>query len=239
MFKKCLICSKEFEASLKAKYCSMPCYGVSKKGHIPSAETRAKLSASHKGLNTWAKGCKRPPRTEEHRRKLSESQIGKVVSIESRLKMSKAKKGIVSPNKGKTYAYKPRPLMKGKTPWHKGKKIPREMIEAGYGRWKGGISSVKGYHYPWQHAYRARKKGAIGMFTSDEWQSLKLFYNHMCLCCKQQEPFIKLAADHVIPLARGGSNYISNIQPLCISCNSKKNARAWDFRLLDKQNTYE
>lgn len=72
---------------------------------------------------------------------------------------------------------------------------------------------------------RARKLGVDGHFTGQEWKDLKKKYGNMCICCKQIEPDIKLAADHIIPIARGGNNYISNIQPLCQSCNSRKGVK--------------
>ena len=34
--------------------------------------------------------------------------------------------------------------------------------------------------------------------------------------------------DHVVPLARGGSNDISNIAVACASCNKKKHAKTAD-----------
>lgn len=36
--------------------------------------------------------------------------------------------------------------------------------------------------------------------------------------------------DHVVPVLFGGSNDISNIQPLCRSCNSSKGASTVDYR---------
>jgi hypothetical protein len=78
---------------------------------------------------------------------------------------------------------------------------------------------------------RARKLQAGGSFTVQQWTDLKEAYNFTCLWCGRQEPQIKLTSDHVIPLAKGGCNDISNIQPLCGPCNSKKNARMIDFRL--------
>ena len=74
---------------------------------------------------------------------------------------------------------------------------------------------------------RARKKQSSGSFTASEWTELCRLYNNVCLCCGSSA---KLCADHIVPLSRGGSNSISNIQPLCISCNSKKHTKTIDYR---------
>lgn len=66
-----------------------------------------------------------------------------------------------------------------------------------------------------------------GTFTFQEWQSLCDKYSWKCLACGENR---KLTIDHVIPLSRGGSNLIDNIQPLCQSCNSKKNTNTIDYR---------
>lgn len=63
--------------------------------------------------------------------------------------------------------------------------------------------------------------------TSDDWQKLKVEYNYCCANCGMQEPFEDqcykyLTEDHIIPLSKGGTNDIKNIQPLCHRCNSKK-----------------
>lgn len=68
----------------------------------------------------------------------------------------------------------------------------------------------------------ARKRGATGSHTWQEWELLKKAYKYACACCKQEEPRITLTEDHIIPISKGGSNYIENLQPLCGSCNSKK-----------------
>ena len=64
-----------------------------------------------------------------------------------------------------------------------------------------------------------------GSHTLGEWETLKAQYNWTCPACGKTELEIKLTEDHIIPLSKGGSNNIENIQPLCGPCNSKKSTK--------------
>jgi hypothetical protein len=81
--------------------------------------------------------------------------------------------------------------------------------------------------------YKARKRKADGTHTFGEWELLKKQYGFICPACKKMEPTIKLTEDHIIPLIMGGSDYIENIQPLCITCNVRKHTKTIKFDLLD------
>ncbi len=70
---------------------------------------------------------------------------------------------------------------------------------------------------------RARKLGAIGSITSDQWASIKAAYAWRCAYCGKMSA--SLTQDHVIPLSLGGSHTPANIIPACRACNSKKGAR--------------
>jgi 5-methylcytosine-specific restriction endonuclease McrA len=78
---------------------------------------------------------------------------------------------------------------------------------------------------------RAFKMGKSGSFSSREWAELKRRYNYTCLRCGRYEPEIKLTADHIVPISKGGAGTIENIQPLCKSCNSAKYDDTIDYRL--------
>lgn len=71
---------------------------------------------------------------------------------------------------------------------------------------------------------RARLRGAEGSHTGAEIIALGKLQKWKCACCGKS---IKdgYDADHIVPLAKGGSNYISNIQLLCETCNRRKAAK--------------
>ena len=74
---------------------------------------------------------------------------------------------------------------------------------------------------------RARERNADGDFTAEEFEDLCEKYGNRCLCCGNKGD---LTADHIVPLASGGSNDIDNIQPLCINCNCRKAVTTIDYR---------
>lgn len=77
------------------------------------------------------------------------------------------------------------------------------------------------------HKYYATKRKNGGSFTAEEWKALCFQYGYKCLKCGQS---VELTVDHVVPVSKGGTNDISNIQPLCLSCNSSKGAKTVDYR---------
>lgn len=106
--------------------------------------------------------------------------------------------------------------------------------------WKGGISKTKEYKAHHDRIKRdKRRRNAVGSYTIAEWEAVKMKYRYMCLCCKRCEPEIVLTRDHVIPLSKGGLNDISNIQPLCHSCNSRKRTKEGDYRGLFGNYNYQ
>ena len=92
--------------------------------------------------------------------------------------------------------------------------------------YKGGVLN-KQYHH---RKRKALVRGALGSHTQKEWEELKNMYDNMCICCKRSEPEILLTLDHIVPITKGGTDFIENIQPLCGSCNSRKYVSIINFR---------
>jgi 5-methylcytosine-specific restriction endonuclease McrA len=77
------------------------------------------------------------------------------------------------------------------------------------------------------HRRRARAQSNGGSHTAKEWRALCAQYNHRCLCCGEAK---QLTKDHIVPLEKGGTDDISNLQPLCLDCNLRKHTRIIDYR---------
>jgi len=78
-----------------------------------------------------------------------------------------------------------------------------------------------------QQKRRTAKTKAGGYYTYDQWIALCAKCDNKCLCCDKKK---KLTPDHVIPVSKGGTSSIDNIQPLCGPCNSSKGTKTTDYR---------
>ncbi|WP_371931000.1 HNH endonuclease [Roseovarius sp. MMSF_3281] len=94
----------------------------------------------------------------------------------------------------------------------KNKRWPRENVEKNRAR---------------RRRRRLRVMEAEGAYTAEQWAALQHVTGNRCLCCGIDAD---LEPDHVIPLAKGGTNWIDNIQPLCRSCNARKRLKSTDYR---------
>tara|TARA_Y100001980_G_C14331142_1_gene148457 strand:- start:56 stop:598 length:543 start_codon:yes stop_codon:yes gene_type:complete len=76
---------------------------------------------------------------------------------------------------------------------------------------------------------RARIKSSGGIIDPKQFQEKLKLYETCPMCKRRWEniPLLKgrkspITMDHIIPISKGGTNLIENVQPLCYSCNSKK-----------------
>lgn len=80
----------------------------------------------------------------------------------------------------------------------------------------------------YQRARRHKKRSNGGSFTVEEWLELCAAFDFLCACCGAPEQTV----DHVVPVLKGGSSNIGNIQPLCRRCNSSKGTKTIDYRAI-------
>lgn len=75
---------------------------------------------------------------------------------------------------------------------------------------------------------RARRNGATGKFTADDWRAL-VDRSTRCYWCKLTWTKTRRPThDHVIPIAKGGDNSPENSVCACKRCNSRKSASRFD-----------
>jgi 5-methylcytosine-specific restriction endonuclease McrA len=74
-----------------------------------------------------------------------------------------------------------------------------------------------------RHRYRARKRAAEGTHSAEELKALFERQGGKCVYCRTKLGK-RYHADHIKPLSKGGSNWISNIQLSCAPCNLSKQA---------------
>lgn len=72
---------------------------------------------------------------------------------------------------------------------------------------------------------RARVHGAVGGHTAEEFLGLLVRTGYVCTYCSCPLSEKTATRDHIVPLSKGGSNFITNIAPACKPCNCRKGAK--------------
>lgn len=156
-------------------------------------------------------GVRRWKHSEETKEKIRKSNTGRKVSEFTRQKMSLIKLGNPSPLKGRKF-----PSTTGINHWN----------------WKGGKENTRML----SRRYKVRKRNSLtNHHTTMEWLELKKAFKNSCLCCGEAELVVLITRDHIIPISKGGTDSIDNIQPLCLVCNIKKRDKFINFIINRKQ----
>lgn len=76
------------------------------------------------------------------------------------------------------------------------------------------------------HKSRSHLKNAISTLTINQWGTILKIQNNRCNVCNKKFTKKRIPTmDHIIPLSHGGDLTFENIQALCLSCNSRKQAK--------------
>ena len=126
----------------------------------------------------------------------------------------------------------PRKVKAATAAWFANNKEYRKKYKAEYREQHAAqIKAYRRANKERQIVYKANRKtrltNAGGKFTVKQWRELCALYGSRCLCCSRKKP---LTVDHVIPVSKGGTSDIDNIQPLCGPCNSTKHDNVVDYR---------
>jgi 5-methylcytosine-specific restriction endonuclease McrA len=195
------------------------------------------------GVSSWCKSCKRS-RVQERRASDPERarELGRLADAKPQRKAKKQE--WVEKNKDKVAAIQKRHTSSAKhKEWYaKWAEENKEKIKENQRRYnERHPQRVRDQSSRWlkrnpeknadkSHRRRARARGVYSEAINKE--ELIKVRSGCCVFCGSKED---ITVDHIIPISRGGPHVLSNLQPLCMSCNCAKRDMTMDEFITKQQ----
>lgn len=90
----------------------------------------------------------------------------------------------------------------------------------------------------WRITRRLRSHANGGKSTTAQWEQRCTLYGSCCAYCGSFLPENKIEIEHIIPVAKGGSNWPANLAPACRTCNTHKSTYRWKPKLPKPRSNY-
>jgi 5-methylcytosine-specific restriction endonuclease McrA len=74
---------------------------------------------------------------------------------------------------------------------------------------------------------RYRRRTTVGTCSVEQWKGRLIAHGYRCFYCKRKLGKGEITTDHVVPLARNGTGWPSNLVPACKPCNCAKKKTPW------------
>lgn len=194
----------------------------SKCGRELSEDAFNKNKSAKDGLTCWCKECVREQSKKHYEiNKCKYAEQHSQYREKNKDKIAEYKKQWYKTNKAKVLErtkqyYQTEKGKEVKKQWNKSNKEEKVEYNKQYRKTPSGKAVAKALNHKW----RTQKAENGGSFSADEWLAVCAEFDNKCAYCGKEG---KLTADHIIPVSKGGASYISNIIPVCKSCNSSKN----------------
>jgi len=179
-------------------FCGDKCRTVAKK------TVKDRYRKTEKGRQAYLRWCKNPKKKEIDKRSM-QKPLSKIKASIRSVRNLKNNPSLLAKKKIRDFEFSK--TIKGKEINHRAQKKYRQTPK--------GKGSIKQYKYLLRNNLSGRIDWAA---WNNKLEQLKFTCQH---CGGREE----ITIDHVIPLSKGGSNEIKNLQPLCRSCNCRKGAR--------------